>query len=432
MDEYKKTKIAFFHLAFLYSGGGEKLALKEVQLLRDTGYDVDCYAPLIDSENCFPDTIKKYNIQEIFPKFSKYFKKKPEIGIMITCLLFPLIALKFKKYDLVIGANQPGPVFGWILKILLNKPYIIYLAQPTRMIFTRPIDKEHGYRMKNKIRFLPIIINVFRPIFYWVDLKTIRSADTFLCNGKYMQDILTQIYGRIPIVCAAGADTPLDNHDQKKFSALLQSRQKGHLSIKKYTIPKPFIFVSNRHFPHKKLEYALEVLDKLTHKIPLVIAGAPTEYTQELRSLIEYYKLEKYVYIIGYITEKQLKEVYKNCELYIYTAPEEDFGMGIVEAMGYGVPTFAWNNAGPSKIITPNFDGFLAKTSDTKEIAVTIEQIMTNPDTYATIAYNAINTIQSTYSWENHLLQFDATIQNLLKPDEAPAQAVDYLSETAL
>ncbi len=414
----KSVRIAFFHLAFLYSGGGEKLALKEVELLRQKGYLVDCYTPLLDEKECFPDLINKYEVKEIIKGFTKLWKNKPEIGVIVTVLLFPFISYRFKNYDLVIGANQPGPVFGYILKRLYKIPYIIYIAQPTRMIYTRKVDREHGYKLKNQIKWLPHFINILRPLFFWVDLKSIACADTFFCNGKYMQDILGNVYGRTPILCPAGAET-----------SNTQATKDPLFTFRGVPIPKPFIFLSNRHFAHKKFEYALEALDLLKVKVPLLIAGKPTDYTDDLKKLVRYYKLEAYVHFLGYVTETELDELYTNCQVYVYTAPEEDFGMGIVEAMAYQKPVVAWNHAGPSRIISHQLNGFLAEPNRIDQFKEYIEYALGNSRQIRDIGLNAANTVKLEYSWENHISQFETYIQkNIAESQEQPALLTDTLS----
>jgi glycosyltransferase involved in cell wall biosynthesis len=410
MPTTNNLKIAFFHLAYLYSGGGEKLAIKEIQLLQQLGYTVDCYAPLVNTEECFPDLIKKINVKEIIPGFTKFFRNKPEIGVILTGILFPFFAWKYRKYDIVFAANQPSPVFGFILKILFGIPYIIYLAQPTRLIYPRAIDIKFGLKLKNKMRILPHIINIFRPIFFWLDLKSISKSDIFLCNGTYMQDILAHVYGRKPIVCPAGAD--LHSSIKDRYEQNVKSNQ--IYDFNNYKIKKPYIFLSNRHFPHKKFEYALEVLDSMQKKVDLVISGEPTEYTTELKKLVNYYKLEKYVHFLGYVTEKELESLYKNASIYLYTAPEEDFGMGVVEAMGHGIPVIAWNNAGPSKIITDLQDGYLVSFNDKKKVLEIIDNLMSNKNIYNTISQNAASKIQNQFSWQNHLDILDNSIKSTL------------------
>ncbi len=407
--ESKKIKIAFFHLAFLYSGGGEKLALKQVSLLRNNGYHVDLFAPLLSNEICFPDIIQKIKPHEIIPGFSKVFINKPELGVILTCLIFPFIAYKYRKYDLIIGANQPGPIFGLILKVLFKKKYIIYLAQPTRIVYPRPIDKVHGLKLKNEMPLMRLFFNIFRPFFYWIDLKSVSFADYFLCNGGYMQDILSQIYSKTPVNCPSGASCYASQPLKKSTS-----QNNSSFAFHSQHIPKPYMLISNRHFPHKKFEYALEILDRLEEKIPLVIVGKETEYTVQLQSLVKYYQLGNFVHFLGYVTEEELKVIYKNCGIYLYTAPEEDFGMGVIEAMGHGKPVIAWNNAGPSKIITHNKDGILVDLDKTEEAVKYVKKCIKNDAFTQQISRNAINTVRNQYSWDSHLAIFHHAIKQIV------------------
>jgi len=60
---------------------------------------------------------------------------------------------------------------------------------------------------------------------------------------------------------------------------------------------------------------------------------------------------------MGLVTERELEQLYAAAAVYVYPSPEEDFGMGIVEAMGHGTPVVAWDQAGPTGIITDGVDG---------------------------------------------------------------------------
>jgi glycosyltransferase involved in cell wall biosynthesis len=412
-------KIVFFHLSYVYSGGGEKLALKEIDLLRQSGYSVDCYAPLVNTEECYPDIIKKFDIKEIIPGLTKLFWKKPEIGVILTCLIFPFISWKFRKYTLVIGANQPAPFFGYILKLFFSIPYIIYLAQPTRIIYPRPVDIKYGIKLKYKMRILPHLINIFRPLFFWIDLKSITCSNIFMCNGIYMQSILGQIYSRIPIVNPAGTQYS----SQKTINS-------ETFTFRNTQFSKPFLLMSNRHFPHKKFEYAIEALSQLKDEnINLLISGEPTYYTQELKKIIQFYNLSDRVHFLGYATENELESLYANCSIYLYTAPEEDFGMGIIEAMGHGKPVICWDNAGPGKIINNGHDGILATPYRTFEIAHHITELLTNQSLYQKISKNALLSAKEKYSWEQHLHKFATSIDELTAGTYTEANNLAYASE---
>jgi glycosyltransferase involved in cell wall biosynthesis len=189
--------------------------------------------------------------------------------VIVTCLFFPFISWRFKKYDLVFCANQPSAILGYIIKLLFRVPYLVYLAQPTRLIYPRPIDRKYGLKLKNKMTVVPHIINIFRPFFFWIDLKSIHSANKFLCNGYYMQEILEQVYGRTPEVCSSGTDRV----EQAKGAI-------QNIELNQTIIRTPYLLVSNRHVPQKKFEYAIEILKQLRDKyqvnINLVISGVQT------------------------------------------------------------------------------------------------------------------------------------------------------------
>lgn len=405
-------KIAFFHLAFLYSGGGEKLALKEIELLRQQGHTVDCFVPLIDYNECYPDIIKSYGINEIFKGFSQFFSNKPELGVIITCLLFPLISWRFRKYDVTFCANQPSAILGYIIKLFFRLPYIVYLAQPTRLIYPRPIDRMYGLKLKNKMTLVPHIINIFRPFFFWIDLKSIHSADKFLCNGYYMQEILEQVYGRTPTICSSGTD-------QIETANNLSNK----LIVNEKTISSPYILVSNRHVPQKKIEIAIEIIRHLKTKylvdIPLVISGVHTYYTEDLKMLVKNLNLENNVYFLGYVSEKNMEILYQQSFTYIYTAPEEDFGMGVIEAMSYGKPVLAWNKAGPSRIINSGVDGFLLNLNDTNACAKLLHQLLNDSNLYTKISQNALLTIKNNYLWDHHQQILTQSIEEIRSHEQS-------------
>jgi glycosyltransferase involved in cell wall biosynthesis len=393
----KKLNIAIFHLAFVYSGGGEKLVLEEIKGLQKKGHKVDCYVPTMEKELCFPDLINKYPIKVLFPSLNKYLGNLETIKLLLTCLLFPFIVYKFRKYDVVFGANQPGPFFGWVIRILLRKPYIIYLAQPTRILYPRKIDLEDGFWVKAKTDFLPFIVRVARPIFSWVDRKSIKGADKVLVNGEYMTRIINGIYDVKAISCPAGANM---------IKKPAKDRWTGNLVINGIKIYKPYLLVTNRHFPQKRFEYAINSMPNVWQKlgnVSLIITGSPTKYTKQLIMLTKKTGFEEGVIFTGYVTEKELHQLYKNAAVYLYTSPEEDFGMGVIEAMAARVPVVAWNKAGPSTTVLNNKTGFLVKPYLQKTFRSKILYLLQNKEANYKMGSEAVKLVRERYTYRQHI-----------------------------
>lgn len=393
----KKLKIAVFHLGFFFSGGGEKLVLEETAGLTSRGHKVSLFAPVVDKKDCFPDLIKKVRIHSLFYPFSLNFPLRDLIAIAGAVFLTPLTFFRYAKFDIFFGANQPGPLICFFLAKILNKPYVIYLAQPTRLLYPRQIDLEEGFG-KGSFNIFYFLTRLFRPLVIFLDRISIRKADTILVNGNYMAGILEKVYGVKVIVCPAGC------HPQKKLPNS-QTRWQGQLKLGSQIIPKPFLLVTNRHFPQKRLDYAIRVLAGILKEsvdVFLVTTGAPTAYTQELKSLVQKLDLQKKIYFTKLVSEKELRELYSQAVAYLYTAPEEDFGMGVIEAMGAGIPVVAWNNAGPGTTIVNGKTGFLIEPYLQAEFTEKTLWLISHKDENIMMGKNAQEHVKNNYSFVQH------------------------------
>lgn len=393
----RKLRIAIFHLAFFYSGGGEKMVLEEIRELKKRGHKVDCFTPTIDRKLCFPDIINNYKIRTFFPPLPKIIPHRESLEILFASTFFPIIAGRFIKYDVILGANQPGPWFAWWIHKLLKKPYIIYLAQPTRILYPRKVDQEEGVWVKHKAYILPFLVKLGRPFIKWADKVSIGKADQMLVNGDYIGEVLKRTYKKNYTSCPAGA-YPVSKKNKKRWD--------GSISVNGLKINKPYILITNRHFPQKKFQYAIEALVRILKEIPnvsLVISGNPTNYTQFLKKMSRKRKVEKNVIFTGFVPEKYLADLYKNAAVYVYTSPQEDFGMGIIEAMAAGIPVVAWNRGGPATTIVSGKTGYLVKPYSQKEFAEKIIYLLKNKKENIEMGEKAWERVKKKYTYDKHI-----------------------------
>jgi glycosyltransferase involved in cell wall biosynthesis len=381
----RKLKIAIFHLAFIYSGGGEKLVLKEYDLLKKAGHKVDIYTSVINDKKCFPDVIKKYRIKTFIPK--SVFYNHESFRVVLSSFLFPLFAFRFRNYDVILAANQPSSWMAFIVKKIYKIPYVSYLAQPTRFLHPRIVDKETGLRfVKHEDKSYAVtLMNHFKKFINWADKKSIKNSDIILANGEYVKFLLNKTYKVESISCPAGTDNFLSKTKIFKF---------------------PYILMTNRHYPQKRFEVGIVAFSEIASKFPklkLVITGEETEYTNELRVLIERLGLKGRIIFTGYIKEKDLPNYYKYSKAYLYTAPEEDFGMGVVEAFVAGSPVIAWNKCGPSKVVVSGRTGLLVNPEDTAGFGKCLKMVLTNPKISKDLVRNAKKEAKRKYLWKNHL-----------------------------
>ncbi|OGM04423.1 hypothetical protein A2124_05520 [Candidatus Woesebacteria bacterium GWB1_37_5] len=134
----------------------------------------------------------------------------------------------------------------------------------------------------------------------------------------------------------------------------------------------------------------------------LVITGQETDYTNEIKLLVRRLNLKGKVEFLGYVNERHINMLYKNSALYLYTAPEEDFGMGVVEALVEGSPVVTWDNAGPGKIVQNGKDGFLAKPFEASDFSEKVLKIVRSKKLAQSLSANAYNFGKQKYTLDKH------------------------------
>lgn len=406
-----KLNIAIFHLAFVYSGGGEKLVLKEAEGLKKTGHNVDIYACVVNKKKCFPDLIRNVEIKEFLPWARSLLKNHEAFQVVLSCILAPLFAYKFKDYDLIFAANQPSFWIAYIVKLFFSKKYVGYLAQPTRFLYPRDIDKETGlYFIKSEEVSLSVkIMRIFRKLIKKLDILSVRGADLVLVNGQYMTNLIKKVYKIKALNCPAGA-----NYLTKSMS--IKNKKQGKLKVNGFILSKPYILMTNRHVWQKRFEYGLTAFSGLmsqNSKYSLVISGSSTAYTDELKTEIKRLGLTQKVFFTGLIKNEDLDSLYRNAVVYLYTAPQEDFGMGVIEAMGQGTPVIAWNNGGPGFSVINKKTGLLIESNDTESFTRGLIGIASDRNLAQRMGKNAILRVKTEFSWKKHIILLEESFQSL-------------------
>lgn len=363
-------KIAVVHLGFFYAGGGERLVLEQVQGLRRLGHDVELFAPVVDRDACFPELIDQVGVHKLVPHPPKWLPGRVALAVFLSCLLAPVLALRFRRFDVILAANQPSLWIALCAAQMLGKSYVAYLAQPNRVLYPRAIDLSVPHPNLD-YRIFRMIATVLRPIVRRWDHLAVDRASLVLANGSYMAGVLKGIYGRPFESCPAGSHPGLE-------SAITGARREGGLVVGELVVPKPYVLLTNRHFAVKRFDYAIRALS-LVPGAHLVITGAFTAYTDEVRRLASDLGVADRVIFTGLVSDTVLSRLYSEAAVYVYPAPEEDYGMGIVEAMGHGVPVVAWRSAGPTSSVESGVNGMLVEPFDEETFGRTINALVCDP-----------------------------------------------------
>lgn len=414
----KKPTIAIFHCGFVYSGGGERIVIEEALGLLRRGYRIEVYTPTIDKKLCYPEALNKLHVKRFLPGLPSYFPAQHALLMIFSSVLAPLIAFRFNHIDCFIGANQPGAWIAWCISKVLKKPYIVYMNQPNRLLYPRKIDEEVKWQNLKEYYYIDSLIKKLRFFVDWADRVSFTSSKSILTNGGYIGRIIESIYKVKTINCSAGTYLQEEKYIKNNVNEPYQGRIViKNISGQSFKIQKPYILTTNRHVPQKKFEYALEAIAKLRKKhkkATLVIPGPFTTYTKTLLSLAKRINVQDHIFFLHQVSESTLQKLYQHACVYVYTAPEEDFGMGIIEAMGWGVPVVAWKAGGPTITVKNGETGYLVNTFNTENFAYKISTLLANRELRKKMSESALEHIKNNFSWEKHINVIEQNIDKVL------------------
>src|ERR1700681_4467908 len=410
-------RIAVFHCGLTYSGGGERIVIEEVLGLRRRGYEVECYAPTVDQSRCYPDLIGDVRVKTFLPQLPRWFPLREAAQMAATSLVMPLYAWRFRGVDAIVGCNQPSAWIAWWAARLMDVPYVVYLNQPNRLVYPRSIDRETGWVSNADYRLLAAIVLRATRFVAWADRRSVQEADQLLVNGGYIGDIIRSTYRRDAIDCPAGCHVA-----QSGFPLPVDARFSGGLTINGYPIRRPYVLLTNRHYPQKRFDLAIRAMDEVRKSHPrvqLLIPGPSTAYTETLRALVTELGLSDAVLLLRPITEGELQRLYEGAAVYVYPAPEEDFGMGVIESMAKGVPVVAWNQAGPTVTVGPG-TGHLAEPLEVSDYAEGISCLLDDPAVNQATGGRAFEWARR-FDWERHIDTLEHAVLDVARAHEQVA-----------
>ena len=410
-------RIAVFHCGFTYSGGGERIVIEEVLGLRRRGYEVECYAPTVDQSRCFPDLIGDVRVRTFLPQLPRWFPFREAVQMAATSLLMPLYAWRFRGVDAIVGCNQPSAWIAWWAARLMDVPYVVYLNQPNRLVYPRNIDRETGWIANADYRLLAAIVLRATRFVAWADRRSVQEADLLLVNGDYIGDIIRRTYRSEAIDCPAGCHVASSG-----FPLPVDARFSGGLTINGFPIRRPYVLLTNRHYPQKRFDLAIKAMAEVRRQHPrvqLVIPGPATSHTESLKALVTELELTDAVLLLGAIAEDELQKLYEGAAVYVYPAPEEDFGMGVIESMAKGVPVVAWNQAGPTVTVGPG-TGHLAEPLVVSDYAAGISRLLDSPAENQATGERASEWARR-FDWERHLDILERAVLDVARSHEQVA-----------
>ncbi|MEM1582862.1 MAG: glycosyltransferase family 4 protein [Candidatus Bathyarchaeia archaeon] len=352
--------IIYSHLS--EGGGIENVILNQVKILSNDGHNVNCYFAYVDKNLPHLSNLQSH-IHSYYP--NTLLPNNKTLRVILSIPMAPLTTKKLGNEELLIcHGYSSAPWIGYMQKKLRKTKVISYIHFPPRMFYLNKNDIKL-WCFDNVRKAAYALGRISRPILEKIDRMSILNSDIVLANSLFTQKRVKKIYGLSSTVCYPPVDTEV-------FRILPRSQRSYD---PKFT--RPIIFSSGRIIPVKRFEWLIESLYHVKKIYPsanlLIAGGIPSEsrnYFHKLMKIAETLKVKESIKFLGFVNVKELVHLYNMADVYAYSPPKEDFGLGPVEAMACGTPAVVWNDgSGPCETVIDGVTGYRAEPYNIKDFS---------------------------------------------------------------
>jgi glycosyltransferase involved in cell wall biosynthesis len=144
---------------------------------------------------------------------------------------------------------------------------------------------------------------------------------------------------------------------------------------------------------------AAEIIAKKFPKCLFILIGYETEETKYLKQLIKAKNLDKYVKLVGYVSDALKKMYYRAADMFVLPSLSEGFGLVLLEAGVNGLPLIVSDLPVFKILIRDGYNGLFSKRGDAEDLANKILYLLENESISIEIGENS-RKLAISYSWE--------------------------------
>lgn len=331
-------KVALVHDQLREFGGAERVLVS----LKKIYPAADIYTTTfnLDSLGSHKQLIKDWKVNV------SWFGKIPFLNRFYSPFRFltPLIweSFYFSKYDLVISSSG-----SWMSKgIKTKRPtiHISYIHHPPRYLYGYETAVE--WQKYFFIKIYGYIVNHFLRI--W-DFTSTQRADFLIANSQETRLRIKKFYRRDAIVIYPPVSIP-----EKPVNPLARKLNNYFLTV-------------SRLARAKHIDILIKAANKLKFKLKIVGSGRDEERLKQLAGPT--------VEFLGNLTDKELKKTYINAKAFLFASRDEEFGIAVVEAMGYGLPVIAYRSGGLPEYVDDGKNGYLFDTLEASSLIGKVNEL---------------------------------------------------------
>lgn len=178
----------------------------------------------------------------------------------------------------------------------------------------------------------------------------------------------------------------------------------------------PQLLVLGRLVPHKRVEIALSVVERLRPEFPdlrLVVAGRGW-WEDELRREVDERGLAGAVELRGFVSDEERHRLYASSWVSLVPSLKEGWGLVVVEAGLHETPSVAFDGAGGvTESIIDGTTGLLAHRDDVDHFVALTRELLLDEGRRTEMGLKAA-AFASQFTWPETVAGFDALVDELL------------------
>ncbi|MBQ8192744.1 MAG: glycosyltransferase [Bacilli bacterium] len=340
MDNKKRVTIFALHLGF---GGVEQYISSLCKMLEDD-YKIEIistYKVMEKPAFSFSDKVKITYLMNTGPnreEIKMSLKKKNILKLFIELLksikilylrrTLNIKAIKKLDTDYVITTRFHSLLVGKYLKCNAIK-----------------IATEHNYHDDNK-KYIKSIVN------------SVKGFDYLVCVSNTLKEFYQNKIGNTKCIYIPNVIDDIPNSKSKLNNNNL-------ISIGRFSPEKGFLDLID----------VIEIVKRSIFDVKLYLVGNGAMLSQ-LQVKVKEKKLEKNIIFTGFLNKKEMEEYLLKSSIFVMTSYTESFGLVLIEAMSYGLPTVALDSADGPKELLKNNIGILVPNRDKKKMANEIVKLL--------------------------------------------------------
>ena len=257
--------------------------------------------------------------------------------------------IEYPEISKVIGVNRIVEYFAYpfIVKKKVVENNIKHVTRQDLAFLLNLVDLKKT--IVTCFDIIPIAYYNTRNPVWKLNAKGLRSAEKIITISEFSKEDISK-YIKYPKEKIEIIPPAVDHN--------LYYQNRNKIALKKYGVredEKVILYVGAEE-PRKNVQFLINAFSKLKKKIPkvkLLKVGMPNYIgvREKLLKQIESLNLQKDVIFTGYVSEKELAEIYNAADLFVFPSLYEGFGMPPLEAMACGTPVITSNTSSLPEVV---------------------------------------------------------------------------------